>query len=106
MSKLETGALVLASDWLGDTPHTTTTVGGMINGSTTTYGDTFDSTTTVYTYPWWATHYYYHYDTPRRPIKLKLSEVEKLRKAAKADAKLKEILQKFTDHIEITVDFD
>lgn len=41
-----------------------------------------------------------------RPIRLLLSEVERLRKAAKADEKLKAILQKFTGQIEIVVDFD
>jgi len=41
-----------------------------------------------------------------RPIKLKLSEVERLRKAVKDDPKLKAILNKFTTQIEIAVDFD
>lgn len=45
-------------------------------------------------------------DSPARPIKLALSEVERLRKTAKADPKLKEILMKFTSQIEITVDFE
>jgi hypothetical protein len=44
--------------------------------------------------------------SPARPIKLTLSEVERLRKAAKADPKVKEILAKFTSQIEITVDFE
>jgi hypothetical protein len=35
-----------------------------------------------------------------------MSEVERLRRAAKADDKLKAILQKFTGQIEITVDFE
>jgi hypothetical protein len=35
-----------------------------------------------------------------------MSEIERLRKAAKADEKLKAILQKFTAQIEITVDFE
>lgn len=53
-------------------------------------------------------HYYYpmSYSSPSRPIKLKLSEIERLRKAAKGDKHLKDILAKFTDLIEITVDFD
>lgn len=49
---------------------------------------------------WWEPCY------SRRPIALTLSEVEKLRAAARKDAKLKAILQKFTGQIEITVDFE
>lgn len=50
--------------------------------------------------------YWYTYPTvDHRPIKLGLSEVEKLRSAAKRDAKLKKILEKFTDQIEVVVDF-
>lgn len=52
-----------------------------------------------YPYTYWVT-------SPQRPIKLTLSEVERLRKAAKGDGKLKDILTKFTGQIEITVDFE
>ncbi len=55
-------------------------------------------------YPYWT--YPVYVSSPSRPIKLTLSEVERLRRAAKADAKLKEILSKFTSQIEITVDFE
>ena len=41
-----------------------------------------------------------------RPITLKLSEVERLRAAARKDKALKAILQKFTPQIAIEVDFD
>lgn len=41
---------------------------------------------------------------PAKPIKLTLSEVDRLRKAAKADTALKAILQKFTRQIEIIVE--
>jgi hypothetical protein len=59
----------------------------------------------TYTNYWWP--YYPVYTTsPARPIKLKMSEVERLRKAAKDDPKLKAILNKFTEQIEIEVDFD
>ena len=54
-------------------------------------------------YPW--THPVY-ITSPLRPIKLTLSEIDRLRKAAKADDKLKAILAKFTNQIEITVDFE
>jgi hypothetical protein len=40
-----------------------------------------------------------------RRIRLKLSEVERLREAAREDEALKAVLQKFTGHIEIEVDF-
>lgn len=53
--------------------------------------------------PYW---YYPVVPSPARPIKLKLSEIERLRKAAKGDKALKEILSKFTDQIEIEVDFE
>lgn len=39
-------------------------------------------------------------------VRLALSEIERLRKAAKADDKIKAILAKFTNHIEIAVDFE
>ena len=57
--------------------------------------------------PYWPYPYYYPvHESPARPIKLTLADVERLRKAAKADEKLKAILQKFTNLIEITVSFD
>lgn len=59
---------------------------------------------TGYIYPYWS--YPVYISSPARPIKLTLSEVDRLRKAARTDAKLKAILSKFTDQIEITVDFE
>ena len=56
-----------------------------------------------YGYPW---AYPVYVSSPTRPIKLTLSEIDRLRKAAKADDKLKTILAKFTSQIEITVDFE
>ena len=63
--------------------------------------------------PFNQTYYYYYpwvypvtVTSPARPIKLTLSEVERLRKLAKADEKVKAILSKFTEQIEITVDFE
>lgn len=55
--------------------------------------------------------YWYPWITPVttttvRPIKLTLSEIERLRDAARADEKIKAILAKFTSQIEITVDFE
>src|SRR5512146_225287 len=50
---------------------------------------------------WW-----YPYEGPARPIRLGLSEIARLKAAAKRDAKLKAILAKFTDLIEVAVDFE
>ena len=46
----------------------------------------------------------WYYTTPTK-IRLTLTEVQKLRAAAKKDKALKEALRKFTPHIEIEVDF-
>jgi len=64
---------------------------------------------TTGTWPeYWNNHwqpYCYHYIGNDKPIKLTLAEVELLRQLAKKDDRVKRILQKFTDLIEITVDF-
>lgn len=67
------------------------------------------------------TNYYYHYypqwyypvtqtitvtPPPARPIRLRFNEVERLRKAAKNDKALAEILRKFTQQIEVVMEFD
>lgn len=63
--------------------------------------------TSTYVWPhyqpgvWW-----YPYEGPARPIRLGLSEIARLKAAAKRDAKLKVILAKFTDLIEVAVDFE
>jgi hypothetical protein len=54
----------------------------------------------------YAGYYPVYVSSPARPIKLLLSEIEQLRKAAKNDSRLKAILQKFTTQIEIAVDFE
>lgn len=61
-----------------------------------------------YDYEWWRnTSPQVHYVTsPARPIRLKMSEIETLRQAARSDAALKAILAKFTTQIEIVVDFE
>lgn len=54
-------------------------------------------------YHWWpSTHVEYR----NVSIRLKMSEVDALRRRAKGDAKLRRILEKFTPHIEVVVDFD
>lgn len=51
-------------------------------------------------------NYVYSYSWPTYTrIRLKLSEVLYLRKKARQDKKLRKILQQFTGHIEIEVDF-
>jgi hypothetical protein len=60
--------------------------------------------------------YWYPYYTPITPqtwitvdtgrIRLTMAEVEALRVAAKRDKALKATLEKFTEHIEVIVDFD
>lgn len=85
--------------WLeNDVVTTMTTTNGMngAGGETTYYYQQW--------YPYWT--YPVHISTsPARPIKLSLSEIEKLRKVARADKSVRDILAKFTDLIEITVDF-
>jgi len=98
-------AIALNNDWLNATPTVATnyldsTSGEVVNGSTTTFGCTAD----WWTYPWYT--YPVYVSGPARPIKLKMSEVEFLRTKAQKDAKLRKILAKFTDQIEVTVDFD
>ena len=67
--------------------------------------------------PWpnWWPEYHYHYYTPyiqpitvTRDVKvtLKFSEVDRLRKAAQKDAKLKAVLEKLTPCIEVVVDLE
>jgi len=70
---------------------------------TTSYNPT---ETTHYVTP--AYSYYYH-DTYWWPtlqkVRLKMSEVETLRRAAKKDKALKKVLEKIGPHIEVEVDF-
>lgn len=93
----------LNSSWLDYTPTPTYT-----NVEWT--GDNITGTNVVHWWPYQQTYYYpwyvpcFHPET--KPIKLAMSEVARLRSAAQKDAKLKAILAKFTDLIEVTVDFD
>ena len=65
-------------------------------------------TNTSLTYTNWWPWYSYPIYVPaeRRPIRLSLPEIEKLRAAARKDKAIRGILEKFTDHIEIAVDFE
>ena len=96
-----TNLMACNSDWL-DTAQTFNS--GDVTLTTT--NGLWNATNTIRT-DWWTSYYSpVFYSSPARTIRLKLSEVERLRKAAKADDKLKAILQKFTDQIEIAVDFE
>lgn len=103
----QTQTFSVSENWL-DTNTTNTAVG------TTIYpiGDHVNTQVTVWPIvpinPWYypVPSYCTVYSGPAKPIKLGLSEVERLRAAAKRDAKLKKILEKFTDLIEVTVDFE
>jgi len=100
----ETTGYALNNNWLGDS---SAMVGNLTSGSFTT-SNCIQTTGYAPSYSCYQSTWYYpvYYSLPARPIKLAMSEVERLRKAAKADPKLKDILQKFTDQIEIIVDFD
>jgi len=60
-------------------------------------------------YPWTdpSCHYYHSYPwwSSVQKIRLTMSDVEKLRAAAKKDKTLKKVLQKIGPHIEVEVDF-
>lgn len=91
-----------SNDWLNAGDYNGNYSGGYVPQSQTGY---LPNVSYTIGYPW-QTYYYYTLPSEARPIKLALSEIERLRKAAKADPKLKDILQKFTSQIEITVDFE
>jgi hypothetical protein len=99
--------LACSNNWLDETQErrqfvpNSTSISGVSGGTTTgTYNTGIVAGSYYYPYysPWYVTSY--------TPVNLKLSEVEYLRKKAKDDKKLREILQKFTHLIQITVDFE
>lgn len=103
--EVPTQTAALKTGWLDAQPTSTPNLsvtanaGSLLNGTATNY---------CYQTAYWPngnTYWYYYPTVERRPIRLGLSEVEKLRSAAKRDAKLKKILEKFTDQIEVAVDF-
>lgn len=88
----------LNGNWLNEG----TATASMITTGVTSTASYYDPTMWPYptTYPVYVTT-----ATPARPIRLTMSEVERLRKAARADDKLRDVLAKFTDQIEVVVDF-
>lgn len=96
----EAQVLGLNNNWLD-----TTTGGELVAGDCTTWQATDNWETVQYwTYPIYGNTVSTTYSW-RSKIRLKLSEVLYLRKQARRDKKLKKILQKFGEHIEIEVDF-
>ncbi len=96
--------LALNANWT-DAPVTLTNSGNL---------SAFQNTSTTAAWGWQYGDYWYPYYRPfppefwsrqTRPIRLTMAEVERLRVAAKKDKALKETLEKFTDHIEVIVDF-
>jgi hypothetical protein len=88
-------AFALNSGWTNANYVPTETAGASLS-QTVSYGSTT-------WYPCWS--YPVYVTSPARPIKLTLSEIDKLRKVAKGDKAIQAILEKFTDQIEIAVDF-
>ena len=105
------------------TTMTCSLTGGWTNASSTMTGDyqggsyvgDFQGTAYRPGWPAWWDTYHYHYYTPyiqpitvARDVKvvLKFSEVDRLRKAAQKDEKLKAVLEKLTPCIEVVVDLD
>ena len=100
---MNTGLMACSTDWL-DWSAVTYTNG--TTGTVVTVGGTVDLNTNALYQTWYPYYYPVYTSSPARPIRLTLGEVERLRKAAKTDDKLKAILQKFTAQIEIAVEFD
>ena len=89
-------SVALAADWL----NTSATF-----GETNLPGVTRGSALLWWPYPYDCYRPYYSQMGPEsKPIKLTTVEVDRLRLAAKRDAKLKAVLQKFTPHIEVEVE--
>jgi hypothetical protein len=85
--------LALNGTWLSNT-----SVNGWCPG--------YDQSTPAITYwrqdlPTWT-----YATTDHRPIRLTIAEVERLRAAARRDNKIRAVLAKFTDQIEVVVDFE
>lgn len=101
---MNTGALVALNDkWLDSASTVTTANTGGCTGTSVSLGSAVGSG--FYT-NWQPYGSWYYTTTERRPIRLTMAEVLRLKAAAKRDAKLKAVLAKFTDQIEVEVDFE
>jgi hypothetical protein len=97
--------MVPTSDWLNTAGAQANTISvnyGNLTGGASNHGLDWYYGNGYFQSGWYQPVYV---SSPARPIKLTLSEIERLRKVAKDDQKLKDILNKFTNQIEITVDF-
>lgn len=101
MSMNEIPKYGLAEQWLNcaDSDSVGMTTTGLIQQLSTTNCNCLTNYYYPYTYTTYVTE-------PARPIKLTLLEIERLRKAAKADEALKAILKRFTSQIEVIVDLE
>lgn len=90
--------LTLTNNWL----DSTTTLLNINAPLATSFGFPVSNTWYPYIQPTYST---WVYSRPEK-ITLKLSEIGRLRSAAKKDRALRSILEKFTGHIEIEVDFE
>lgn len=89
-------SLSLNANWLDTNTITNTAASGDCTTSVVYNGN--------WAYPW----YYQPYTIttwPSTRIRLTMTEVERLRTAAKKDKKLRDTLAKFTECIEVVVDF-
>lgn len=114
----EAMTVALSANWLNTSESvavmsnaSVTNGAGMVSG-TLSGGEAW--TTTTYCPGWWVypNDYYRPYyvpvpvvATPAEKIRLTSGDVERLRRAAGRDAKLKAILNKFTPLIEVTLEF-
>ena len=91
-------SVALAANWLNTSAAF---------GETNLPGSLTNSANLWWPYPYDLYRPYYQavrWDADPKPIKLTSVEVDRLRLAAKRDAKLKAVLQKFTPHIEVEVE--
>lgn len=119
---MASGTVALAANWLDTSSMVMSNaadagvVGTLTSGWTgESIGNNVSNNLAGLCYPnWWVwpTPYYYPYYVPvttyvnvPSKIRLKSSEVERLRQAAKRDAKLKKVLSKFTPLIEVELEF-
>lgn len=99
------GIMALTSNWLHAEDTFAANASGSGGASVTTNG-LYQTLAGVqwYGYPNYTYPYVQTVTEPAKPIKLTFSEVERLRKAARSDKALRDVLQKFTPQIEVVVE--
>ena len=92
----------LSSNWLDSTTTTDTWIGDPVPTITTPYISPYVG------YPVWYTNTVHichcHWCSIEKKVRMSLKEVDTLRRAAKKDAKLRDVLQRLTDFIEVEVE--